>query len=409
MELAKTAFVLLSLFGAGVAGAQIDSVPTAPPQAAAAADDARSDAVCTPAQMRVHPRHEGAPMRLNDWLLLNVGGACRTALENAVAATNRAPGGASQQSGVTLLLNGVAMQNLPMLVERGSDASALQLGFRLQRDSNDDANRDSWNDFLRNGESCCAAALERGEMEVALAIAIGNAPAAMLDAAQNIRFRAENRGIVAGTFWVLLILFVAGYALAIRSPSLLRDVPEGSFSLAKSQMAFWGLIVALSFAGIWFVIGTMEQIPNDVLILLGISVATGWLSPFAGESSEIAARARLNTEQAQAVVDVQAATVTATDTEAPVARLNAVNAAIRRIETRAHLKELQGFLRDICSDGSGISVHRVQAVAWTLMLGVVFVCEVTMVISMPVFADNLLLLLGISNGAYLTLKTREQP
>ena len=423
MRYATILTALLLLAATAIVAAQSDplAAAAAPTSAAdpvvdpsvAESDDPPSN-ICLPAQISVHPQHQGVPMRLGEWLTLVVGGACKSDVLTQLATSGAQPGVSGQTSGVALLLNDVPMHNLPMVSAQSDDPTQMLLSFRLQRDSeqnNDDEehNRESWSTFLRDNQSCCQSALHLKEMEVAIAIAIGNRPAAALGPGQNIQFRVEDRSVVAWTFWVLLIVFVLGYGLCIRSPTLLRDTPGGSYSLAKSQMAFWGLLVALCFSGVWFVIGTMELIPNEVLILLGISAATGWLAPFAGSTSVTNAMTDLNTQQQHVLTATATANAQLQDTAEHAAKLQSISDTMLRTAARAHLQRIEGFLRDISSDGNGVGVHRVQAVAWTLILGVVFVCEVTTVISMPVFSTNLLLLLGISNGTYLTMKTKEQP
>src|SRR4051794_19531074 len=66
-----------------------------------------------------------------------------------------------------------------------------------------------------------------------------------------------------------------------------------------------------------------------------------------------------------------------------------------------------GFLLDILSDADGVSVHRFQLFAWTIILGVVFVSAVLHEVAMPVFSATLLGLMGLSAGTYLGLKIPE--
>jgi hypothetical protein len=69
----------------------------------------------------------------------------------------------------------------------------------------------------------------------------------------------------------------------------------------------------------------------------------------------------------------------------------------------------QGFLRDILSDaGDGISIHRFQMFAWTLILGLIFVGSVYKDLGMPEFSATLLGLMGISSGTYLGFKLPEK-
>jgi hypothetical protein len=62
---------------------------------------------------------------------------------------------------------------------------------------------------------------------------------------------------------------------------------------------------------------------------------------------------------------------------------------------------------DILSDANGVSFHRFQVAAWTLVLGIIFVIQVYKVLAMPNFDGSLLALLGISAGTYLGLKIPE--
>ncbi|QHV96429.1 kinetochore Spc7 family protein [Spirosoma endbachense] len=67
----------------------------------------------------------------------------------------------------------------------------------------------------------------------------------------------------------------------------------------------------------------------------------------------------------------------------------------------------ENFLIDILSDINGVSFHRFQMAAWTLILGIIFIVQVYKVLAMPVFNETLLTLLGISAGTYLSLKIPE--
>ena len=58
-------------------------------------------------------------------------------------------------------------------------------------------------------------------------------------------------------------------------------------------------------------------------------------------------------------------------------------AGIPAVAPSAHNSE--GFLKDILSDGSGVSVHRFQMFAWTVVLALVFVVSVYNELAMPVF------------------------
>jgi hypothetical protein len=65
-------------------------------------------------------------------------------------------------------------------------------------------------------------------------------------------------------------------------------------------------------------------------------------------------------------------------------------------------------LRDLLTDSTGYSFHRVQIFAWTLVLGLFFLHQVWARLSMPEFGANLLALMGFSSGTYLGFKLPER-
>ncbi|WP_221391580.1 hypothetical protein [Dyadobacter sp. NIV53] len=70
----------------------------------------------------------------------------------------------------------------------------------------------------------------------------------------------------------------------------------------------------------------------------------------------------------------------------------------------------QGFFVDILSDDNGISLHRFQNFAWTIIAITVYLYKVSEVAAgceLPELSDTLLALTGISSVTYLTLKSKE--
>ena len=70
----------------------------------------------------------------------------------------------------------------------------------------------------------------------------------------------------------------------------------------------------------------------------------------------------------------------------------------------------EGFFIDILSDDNGISLHRFQNFAWTLIAMTVYlykVSQVTIGCQLPELSDTLLALTGISSATYLVLKSKE--
>jgi hypothetical protein len=70
----------------------------------------------------------------------------------------------------------------------------------------------------------------------------------------------------------------------------------------------------------------------------------------------------------------------------------------------------QGFFVDILSDESGISLHRFQNLAWTIIAMTVYLYKVSLISTgcqLPELSDTLLALTGISSATYLVMKTQE--
>ena len=87
-------------------------------------------------------------------------------------------------------------------------------------------------------------------------------------------------------------------------------------------------------------------------------------------------------------------------------RLENINKILDEIDKK-NIKDSKNYIKDILSDSNGISLHRFQIFAWTLMLGVIFILNVWTNLSMPEFSSTLMILMGISSGTYLGFKIPE--
>jgi hypothetical protein len=166
--------------------------------------------------------------------------------------------------------------------------------------------------------------------------------------------------VASGALLLMLTIF-----LAVRTP-LLRDgarLPGGklpTYSLARTQMAFWFVNVVLAVLIIWAVTGSVPPITSSVLGLTGIGAGTA---------------------------------------------LGAV--LLDQNATDGAPKESAGFLKDVLTDGATIGLHRFQMVVWTVVLFFVFWGAVWNRLALPEFDNTLLALMGISAGAYLGFKFPE--
>lgn len=342
---------------------------------------------CGAGDLRVLPPATGDVHRIGDALKLRADGGCSMRLRALLKMGRTDPA-------ATLVLDQVEMKGLPLEVPVQDGPEALVLSFRLLRDSQDDIVRRSWDALLSKQN-------QGYTMTLPVALALPGEPAVAARSG-TLKLKIGDTARIVGMLAGGVVLFLGGFALLIRRSDALRDSPGGHFSLGKSQMAFWGWLIVLCFLGVFVITGAMEKIPDQVLVLLGISGATGLGAVLIG-AGKAPAEARKDALEAQA--DARALS------PEEIGRLEKLRQVVQREQARSAdpppRPTLRQFFTEICDDGSGISVHRLQVVVWTVVLGGVFVWNVAQLMSMPHFPDTLLLLLGISNGTYLGFKIPE--
>lgn len=150
----------------------------------------------------------------------------------------------------------------------------------------------------------------------------------------------------------------------------LRNGGAGTaYSLAKTQLLWWTLIVVSCFVFSFAHTEQMVVLNSSCLALLGISLGT----TTAGKIID-------NTEENNP-----------------------------KIVSRHQHTERQSFLTDLISDNNGISLHRFQALMFNLVFGFVFIVEFIAQGSqvLPQFDSTTLGLLGLSSGGYIALKVNE--
>jgi hypothetical protein len=165
---------------------------------------------------------------------------------------------------------------------------------------------------------------------------------------------------------IIIMLMILFLVLAVKS-DILRDIgpnPETgqkAYSLALVQMGIWFCVIMVSWLLLYTVKHTFNTITDTLVALMGISAGTGVGGVVIDTNREIA------------------------------------------------IKQSRGFLKDIISDEYGISFHRFQILAWTIVMVVVFIRQVVSYLTMPEFDSSLLILMGISSGTYLGIKVTMKP
>lgn len=289
-----------------------------------------------------------------------------------------------------------------------------------------DANQDAWTDLLGKPK----------RFSYPVSFTVGMEGKDRFDTV--FRFNSKDLHLtIMSRIWALISLVVVALTGIVliqlsRKTDLIRDTtphapPPGKrrpYSLSRTQMAFWFFLVLTSYMGLWLITGSLETITPSILAIMGISAGTTLSSALIDADKHRSESARHDALQSEkqslqaslAELDSQ---VTAAGELAPSAsiknerreqqqRLEAVESRLKELDLRHQERVSEGFLHDLLSDECGYSFHRFQIFAWTLVLGIIFVASVYEGLRMPEFNSTLLGLMGLSAGAYVSLKFPEK-
>ena len=203
------------------------------------------------------------------------------------------------------------------------------------------------------------------------------------------------------TLAALLILI---WILALKY-QLLNDESTATkkpYSYSKTQLAWWTFIVISCIITLFWITGNIPKLDTTTLALLGMGALT---SGFA---------------RAIDVSDSKATAAPAPPAAAPAAPAVPLPPAapVPPIPVLSRNQESQGFLLDILSDNTGISIARLQSLLFNLVFGLYYLYTFGTAIAhlyrhaqvdtiLPPFSTEQLALIGLSSVAYLGLKTTE--
>ncbi len=295
----------------------------------------------------------------------NLGDSITVKLKHAVYGKIVPP----SQSGpkkVSLYLNGRDTKITPDIY----DDAKNQLTFHLERNAD---NKDIWTALLREP-------YKAPHRDVLVTVGVADSPPLTSNAHFTL---VVVKWAWYAWLWILLLIIVliAFFWLAAKR-DVLRDGPPVNgtrqpYSLGKSQMAWWFFLIIIGFVMIWLISGDRDTVTASLLTLMGISAGTGL------GSSLIERNAKNPPAPAAGAV--------------PAAPPPPPPPAVSR-----------GWLQDILSDSNGsIALHRLQIVLWTFVLGIMLIVAVVTSLTMPVFNDTLVTLMGISSGTYVGFKFAE--
>jgi hypothetical protein len=199
------------------------------------------------------------------------------------------------------------------------------------------------------------------------------------------------------------------------------------YSLGRCQMAFWFVLIFVSFLFLYILLWDYNTVSPQALTLMGISTATALASmavDVAKDSPADAVNRGLQALGLNSYQDVQrikheielrtqsAATLPDTadrDLKQLQAEIQDRQNILRTYEEKTRPFASQGFFSDLTTDINGPTLHRLQIIIWTLALGVVFIIGVYRDLTMPPdFSATLLALMGISSAGYVGFKFPEK-
>jgi hypothetical protein len=218
-----------------------------------------------------------------------------------------------------------------------------------------------------------------------------------------------------GTFWLILLIATK------KHPGALVTGEDGRPSTSKFQLLVWTAAVVFAFLAIYQIQfssgyhGVVPSIPANLLIAMGISVA----SAVSAKSIAVKSQAKADAAKAKAADDA-AAKVKAAAVVAATAGLPAP-AALPNIP--AQLVSQSGIFAD---DSGAPDLGKVQVILWTVIAVGVFLSKVfaiihcpgcpyidpqtgtaTYALGLPDIDQTLMILMGLGHGAYIGKKIAE--
>lgn len=227
----------------------------------------------------------------------------------------------------------------------------------------------------------------------------------------------------AGGLAVLALLLWVIYKYVPNSGLLRNGNKDTKWSLARCQMAFWFILIIYSFLFVWGITGAMDTITSQTLVMMGLSSGTLLGAALIDTAKDTDSRLKEiqasiqkfttdnTTLQAQQTAAAQANHAAAAD--GLQALINENNRRILLLTEEVNKyqnidKTTHSFWEDIVTDpGGSPALHRFQIVAWTMVLGFIFIYSVWKNLTMPAFSETLLSLMGLSSATYLGFKVPE--
>lgn len=333
-----------------------------------------------------------------------------------------------------LKIDGAPVDMVPRIIE-SSRLVVFPLLFGIgSHDDARDLNREMWSRLLGSPFATTQVITVPFDVEYAgRSIMAGTEEEPLPPSFRLLRYEDEWMlfGFGAAIAVIACVLYIGLRSSALRNRSAVSQVAASDlpFCLGKLQMSVWFCLIFAAFVFIWAVTGQLKSLNPETFILLGISAGTslaavmvdqGKQSPAADVEARLGAMgirdahdaARLKAlvrsgkggHEAGRHFDIPPPE-NGEQPEPPVMTLSDLHR--RYLELTGPYRS-KGFIRDLINDAAGATVHRFQMLAWTAILGVIYIFRVYWDLQMPQFGTNLLALMGISGGIYLGFKVPER-
>ncbi len=333
-----------------------------------------------------------------------------------------------------LKIDGAPVDMVPRIIE-SSRLVVFPLLFGIgSHDDARDVNREMWSRLLGSPFATTQVINVPFDVEYAgRSIMAGTEEEPLPPSFRLLRYEDEWMlfGFGAALAVIACVLYIGLRSSALRNRSAVSQVAASDlpFCLGKLQMSVWFCLIFAAFVFIWAVTGQLKSLNPETFILLGISAGTSLAAVMVDQSKQSSAadvEARLSAmgirdahdaARLKALVrggkgghevgrhfDIPPA---AGDEQAEMP-VNTLSELHRRYLDLTEPYRSKGFIRDLINDAAGATVHRFQMLAWTAILGMIYIFRVYWDLQMPQFGANLLALMGISGGIYLGFKVPER-
>jgi hypothetical protein len=321
----------------------------------------------------------------------------------------------TDQNPTGLFLNGLFIDGV-QAAPVANAPNALQ--FQLQYT---EANRDAWSRLFG-----CKMSLSSRNCDFRVTVGLKDGTSMATESTDSLALEFLPNAWAKLWLGISLVLAAATLILAVRS-SILRDsgTPRtdgklGTYSLGRTQMALWFVTIVLAFLFIYAVTGVVPPITQGALVLMGIGAGTALGASAVDQSNQASAsRAQLTSNMSSLQNQIQTLTTQIAAMQPNDPNLADLQAQLQtakqnlddvnpQLAPAPQMAASEGFVRDILTDVNGVSLHRLQIAAWTLVLWFLFMTSLFGKLTMMDFDATQLTLMAISGGTYLGFKLNEK-